>query len=617
MERTLGEAATSRAWYRPNPPLPKVKWSIRNNINLQQSGALLGLNFVARNKEQFLRNFYLKSKRAVAKAANEGPAAWVIPADDPRPVECANLLNLLKLQGAEVHQANDAFEVKEGKFPASSYIVRMDQPYSRIVDMLLDKQYYNPSDPRPYDDTGWTLGALRNVKTVRVTDRAILDLPMTRLEGEVRVAGKIVGSASTAAYLIKHNTENTLMTLRYRLKDITIHAAEEPFKALDRDFPAGSFIIKTDGAPSDLRARLEKDVAELGLTIYAVDELPKVPMHKVAVPRIAILHTWQNTQNEGWFRLAFEGLQVPYEYISDHDIRDTANLREKYDVIIFPPVFGDAQRIVNGLPMYGEPIPWKTTELTPNIGKLDSTDDMRGGMGLEGLINLKKFVEAGGLFITIADTSEVPIDFGLIDGVTITQPRTLQARGSVYTATVADKKSPIVYGYDEKLAVYFDQTPLFQISRLTGGGFGGGGGQDQPQTRPSGRGSLDDPDVPQGRAYTPPPKSQNEDQEEITPELRERLRNLIPPPEMRPRVVLRFAPEKELLVSGMLAGGGELAKRPAIVDVPVGKGHIVLFANNPMWRQQTQGSFFLLFNAALNYEHLGVGRKEEKKPVNP
>jgi hypothetical protein len=98
--------------------------------------------------------------------------------------------------------------------------------------------------------------------------------------------------------------------------------------------------------------------------------------------------------------------------------------------------------------------------------------------------------------------------------------------------------------------------------------------------------------------------------------MRERLRNLIPPPEMRPRIVLRFAPEKELLVSGMLAGGNELARRPAIVDVPVGKGHIVMFANNPMWRQQTQGSFFLLFNAALNYDRLGVGRTakaEDKK----
>jgi hypothetical protein len=83
------------------------------------------------------------------------------------------------------------------------------------------------------------------------------------------------------------------------------------------------------------------------------------------------------------------------------------------------------------------------------------------------------------------------------------------------------------------------------------------------------------------------------------------------PPQLRPRVVLRFASdEKNLLISGMLAGGSELANRPAVIDVPVGRGHVVMFATNPMWRHQTQGEFFLLFNAALNFDNLNVGRLE-------
>jgi hypothetical protein len=81
------------------------------------------------------------------------------------------------------------------------------------------------------------------------------------------------------------------------------------------------------------------------------------------------------------------------------------------------------------------------------------------------------------------------------------------------------------------------------------------------------------------------------------------------PPNQRPRIILRFAQdEKSLLISGMLAGGSELANAPAVVDIPVGQGHVVMVANNPMWRHQTQGSFFLIFNAALNYDHLGAGR---------
>ena len=91
----------------------------------------------------------------------------------------------------------------------------------------------------------------------------------------------------------------------------------------------------------------------------------------------------------------------------------------------------------------------------------------------------------------------------------------------------------------------------------------------------------------------------------------------IPPMASRPRVVLRFAPEKELLASGMLAGGADLAGKAAIVDVPVGNGHIVMFANNPMWRHQTHGSFALLFNAILNFDSLGIGRTEVRPAGTP
>ena len=94
----------------------------------------------------------------------------------------------------------------------------------------------------------------------------------------------------------------------------------------------------------------------------------------------------------------------------------------------------------------------------------------------------------------------------------------------------------------------------------------------------------------------------------IDPELREYLAGTILPRTMWPRVVLRWSDEKELWVSGMLAGGSELAGTPALIDVPLGKGHVVLFGNNPMWRHETHGSFMLLLNTALHHDHLGAGR---------
>jgi hypothetical protein len=612
---------SQRDWFRSNPPLPWVKWSIRNNINMQQSGILFAINYVANQKDRFLQNFYIKSKRSITKATNEGPAAWIIPGDTPRPVEAADTVNLLRLMGVEVHTATKEFSVKDQKYPAGSYVVRMDQPYSRMADMLFDTQYYNVNDPRPYDDTGWTLGALRNVKTVRVTEKTVLEAPMVLLTSDAKVKGKIAGSASTAGFVINHNTDNTLATLRYRLKDTKIGAAEDSFKVGDQQFNTGSFIIRTEGNTADLRQKLEAAVTELGLTALAVDKLPDVKTHELAAPRIAIVHTWTNTQNEGWFRIEFDRLKIPYSYVSVHELRDTLNLREKYDVLIFPPVGGSAQSIVNGTPRRGEPIPWKQSDITPNFASSpDQTDDMRGGIELRGMTNLQKFIEDGGLFITISNIAEIPIDYGITTGVTIEPARQLQARGSVYNATFADRKSPIAYGYGEQLPVYFNQAPLFNVSAIPGGfgGGGGGGGGGAAGPRPSGRGTLTDPDIVQSmpQAGTRPVQPTRPGEEGIPEEIRQFAAALIPPPNMRPRVVLRFnSSEKELLISGMLAGGSELAGKAAVVDVPVGKGHVVMFANNPMWRHQTQGSFFLLFNAALNYNNLGAGRPEP--PARP
>jgi hypothetical protein len=619
-ERTLPANQTSRVWYRPNPPFPRVNWSMRNNVNMQQSAILFAMNFVAREKERFLNNFYLKSKRSIAKASNEGPAAYIIPGDTPRPVEAADMVNLMRAQGIEVHKAAKDFSVKEQKFVAGSYIIRMDQPYSRMADMLLDTQYYNVTDPAPYDDTGWTIGAMRNVKTVRIIDKSALDAPMSLLTADAKVTGQLNGSGSVKAYLINHNTDNTLATLRFRLKDVKMSAAEDSFKIGDHEFNTGSFIIKTEGNSPDLKQRLEAAVVDLGLKAQGVDKLPDVKSHELAVPRIAIVHTWTNTQNEGWYRIEFDRLNIPYSYISDQTIRNTPNLRDKFDVLIFPPVGGSAQTIVNGMPMRGDPIPWKASAVTPNFANSpDQTDDMRGGMGVTGVANLQKFIEGGGLFITIGGISQVPIDYGITSGVSIQQPDKLQARGSIYNSTISDRKSPIAYGYDAGLPLYFNQTPLFQVATGGGGGFGGGEGGPGGgggANRASGRGGVNDPDViqamPQPRPLDPANRP-NPDQ--VTAEQRESP--FFVPSQLRPRVIMRFgADEKTLLISGMLAGASELANRPAVVDVPVGRGHVVMFATNPMWRHQTQGEFFLIFNAALNYDNLGVGRSEGR-PAEP
>jgi hypothetical protein len=607
-------ASPDRAWFRPNPPLRSSLWSIRNNVNLQQSGVLIGMNHVATLKDKFLENFYLKSKRSVAKARTEGPAAYVFPGDDPRPGQAARLLRQLQAQGVEVHRADKPFKVKDAEYPAGSYVVRMDQPYSRMADLMLDRQYFNVNDPQPYDDVGWTLGPLYNVKTVRVEDVAVLDAPMTLVKGEVAAAGGVVRPAKGAvlAYLVNHNADNVLATFRYQRKDLKIQAAEKDFEIAGRKFRAGSFILKPGDNPQGLESVLDESGKKLGFTAFAATAVPDVPTHEVGAPRVAVMHTWQNTQNEGWLRIALDESGIPYDYISVHAVRDNAKLRDKYDVIIFGPSSPDALSVVNGL-AGDKPLPWKKTELTPNIGAEDSTDDMRGGIELDGVLHLRDFVREGGVFITIGNSSALPIHFGLAQGLSIRDTTKLWARGGVYQANLGDRTSPLAYGYDDKLGIYFSQSPVFAM-----GGMGGRArslmpGAAAPAGRVSGRGGVSDPDVVQGRARDIGQKTIEEfrkAEKAASEEAGDEGPRPAAAPAVRPRIVLSFAGSAaDLLISGGLAGGEELAGAPALADVTLGKGHVVLFSFNPTWRSQTHGSYFFIFNALLNWKDLGAKPK--------
>ena len=404
-------------------------------------------------------------------------------------------------------------------------------------------------------------------------------------------------------------------------------AAEDAFEVDGRKFHAGALMIPAVG--NDVRGRLDSAARELGLKVAAAAGDISVARHPVGIPRIALVHTWVNTQNEGWFRLMLDEWKIPYAYISDENVRTAEDLRAKYDVILLPPGPPDVARMLRGMPRRllpdgsdsGGAIPWVKSDLTPSFGDSpDQTSDVRGGLGLEGAAHLQRFVDQGGTLIPIGGSVALPIDLGITEGVSVAPTRQLQARGAVVNADVADKKSPIAYGYDERVGVYFNQAPVLRVS-LTGGAGGFGPPPAEQEGRTSGRGSLTDPDIPQGRPWAPPtpePKRSKVQQETyLDPEVRELLRAMLPPPQLWPRVVLRFAPEKNLWASGMLTSGGELAETPAVVDVPVGRGHVVLFAINPMWRQETQGSFMLVLNAALHFDHLNAGWKPPAEPPAP
>ncbi len=625
-KRILSPDQYSRTWYRPNPPYPTVVWSQRDNNNYEQTALLTTLAYFARNSQHFLDNFYLKSKRSVEKPVNAGPAAYVLPKDDGALNRQVQLLKSLVSQHVEIARLREAVTVKleppahapsaDGSskpdakpagpktetFPAGSWVVRMDQPYSRIADALLDRQFWSPEDPQkhPYDDTGWSFGDMFNARAVRVTDASILTAKMERVSDVCDSSGAITGSGPV--YAVNNSGQIGLLALVYALKGADVQVTEKAFEGNGHQIAAGSLVIENVSSE-----KLHGALKELDLTAIALSARPTVAMHAAAAPRIAFIHTWLYTQTEGWWRQAFDRLHVPFEYISTQVVAKEPNLRSKYDAIVFAPVARvTTDQIINGMPMWGNAIPWQKTELTPNLGKTDETADMRPGLEFTGLAHLKDFVEGGGLLITAEDTAQFAIEEGLAPGVFMLPAKDVKVVGSVLKAVVVDKAHPAAYGYSADLGVYSADGMAFTISDTTSNRKVM---TEKEYKRPTGRGGPDEEDVPEGRSRAKAEPLPSPKPWEAAPLNEEQARNnpFLIPAEYRPNVILRFAEAKGLLLSGLLEGAATVAERPIAVNAHLGKGNVLLFANNPIYRGETLGSYALVFNSLMNFDHLNNG----------
>jgi hypothetical protein len=593
----LGSDETDRRWDRENPPVNGVRWCIRTNINYQESGVLIALRYVADHRPTFMANYVAKVDRIIHRGLTTAPYAYVIPHVQRHAAEAAALVNLFRAQGVEIHVAAGDFTAKEaprpvetgsnlgvrdssgggggggGAKPAAAdsaktievhrgdWIVRMDQPYTATVRTLLARQKFGANEPTPYDDTGWTLDLLRHVIAQPAGDSAVLTKPMDRLDHDAVVTGVIggdsAGPAAKRVLVIRHSGDWRAAALPWKLGTAHVSVADTAFTVGGDTFPAGTFLV---GGASAADAKI---ASGLGLAGVFAPAAITVRSHAITVPRIAILHTWLETQNEGWVRYAFDQMGIPYTSISDQSLHKPMAL-DRYDVIVFPHVgVRSTSVLLNGRPMVGPPIPWKKSALTPNLDKWDETDDLRPGMGLAGAAALRAFVERGGLLITEGSTNEIPVSLGFNPTVQIVERKALRANGSILRAQVAAPASPIVYGYDDAPAfpVYFPGEPVMSV---------------QPRDTLEITAGVDSAILKETEAR-------------------------------RARVILKYHTRPDsLLLSGLLVGGGELAGKAAVIEAPAGKGHLVLFGIRPLWRWESQGTFALVLNAMANWNHLDM-----------
>jgi hypothetical protein len=528
-----GGGQTTREWYRPLPPYPEVEWSLRNNTNYMETGVLSALQLTAAFPRVVLENFYRKSRNSIESGRKDAPHGYVIPAGQRDPTRVAWVVNILRMQGIEVGKATSALTLKEGVFPAGSFIVKRDQPYGRLAKILLEKQNFPDPALRTYDDTGWTLGLMTQTDVREIGDKAVLDVPVEPVAA-LAPRGSVAGAGPLVA--VAHHGSANMITLRARLKDVRVRAAEKAFKAGDAEFPAGSLLVDAGGG--DAPARVTAAVEALGLTAASMAAAPDVPMHDAELPRLAVFSTWGNTQDVGWVRFAFDRFELPYDLIYKEQVR-AGGLRAKYDVVVVPNQGRSAKGLVFDIAPVGRPLSYKKSERFRSLGMYGESDDITGGMGLQGAAELQRFVEEGGVLVTLGGASFFPADFGLARRVEASRPSAqFYAPGPIVEAEVMKSEHPLFYGYTAKtLPVRYANGPLLRV-----------------------------PEQDRGA-----------------------------------QVLMRFTGGDKGVLSGLMRNPNEVRNAPAILDVPAGKGRVVLFATNPCFRYQNLGEFNLLFNAVLHF----------------
>ncbi|HLW83880.1 MAG TPA: M14 family zinc carboxypeptidase [Candidatus Sulfotelmatobacter sp.] len=581
-KRAVSPGAATMEWYRPLPAPREVTWSARDNLNYQETGALAALDESASHAKDMLRNFYKKGWDSWRKGLTQPPYAFLIPEDQGDAARVGQMVGRLMDQKIEVSRAKNPIHLKEGDFPAGTYVVRLDQPYRNYAVDLLTPQHYPKNGEPPYDDVSWELPANYHLQAIPTADPSIREAALTPLTNAPHAVGRVTGAGTV--YLLKDTGQESFLAARYRLSSFEIQIAEREFEEGGTKFPAGSWILTNQPGLHDA---IQSAAEELGLDLAQVAASPDVPSHKAPAPRIGVWVPWADTDSIGWIRYSLDQRKVPYTYLRDEDIR-AGNLSARIDVLLYGHVDLELAEQIEGLPKTWSPMPFKKTAKTPSFGTPAESDDITGGIGYEGLAQIQRFIDDGGLMVTLGSGSMLALEGGLVRFVRRSSggvPRSAAGGGSASSAasqqaatrtpgahvrvTFDRADHPIAYGYPAHTYVFRQNFPLYNIPRRW-----------------------------LRMAY---------------------CTTCLDGPEDRSGVVMEWGDTdgKPFVESGQAWGEENLIGRPAILDMPVGKGHVVCFNFNPMHRDLNRGDQRLLWNAILNWQAIVAAKAQPANSSGP
>ncbi len=550
MMRTVWGDEMTRRWFRPMPVEGTLRWSMRDNVNYQQTALLAILDYTAKNADAMLLNFYRKGYNSWQKGVAGSPYAFVIPADQSDRRLASQMVNVLLRQGIEVSQSTQAFSTKEGSFPAGSYVVRLDQPYRNYaVDLLELQDFPFDTEHLPYDDVTWNLPTHYGVETIPIDDRGILEVSLSPIEGEASAEGRISGSGPV--FLLSDQGQEGLLAARFRLADFSVEIAETDFSSGGKDYLAGSWILPSQDGLGDALETVAKDLA---LDFDSSAAMPSVESHAAEIPRLGVWVPWADTDSIGWLRYTLDQQGVPYTYLRDEDIR-AGNLEDKVDLIVYGNVDLELTSQIHGIQAVDGPMPFTKTAEFPSHGEPAESEDITGGIGWPGVASLQAFVEQGGLLLTLGNGSSLALDGGMIRNVRRAHDTGISTPGAEIRTSFLKREHPIAYGYSETPSVFRFNYAVYDLPKHW--------------LRMAYCTSCLDGEVDKSN------------------------------------VVLQWGADSQpMVVSGGAKGEAALKGRPAILAVPTGKGAIVAYNFNPMHRYLNHSDHRFLWNAIINWQSL-------------
>jgi hypothetical protein len=268
-------------------------------------------------------------------------------------------------------------------------------------------------------------------------------------------------------------------------------------------------------------------------------------LHDAPAPRVAIYSQWTQTQDLGWYRLTFDKFGIPYDLIYKEQVKQ-GDLRAKYDVIVM--AVQNINRATALQAPAARPQPYQKSDKYKSLGMYGETPDMSGGMGQEGVDAFAKFLEAGGTLIAAGAAVRFPIEFGWARSVDVEPVSADPVTGVVAQRPIVQAESgrldhPFFYGYADKTI------PIKYIGGVT------------LRVGVADSGSI----------------------------------------------LARYVGGDSSVLSGSMTGADVLRQRVIAADIPKahnGKGRVILFANNPVYRWQNHGEFNMVFNAMLNWAYV-------------